>query len=123
MPDDIPPPVKKIKNEPEDTEEEKLRKKQNDELYAVQDQISILEKKELIAILEKNHQQVPSGASNVSYCNTYTYCRDISILFFIIKLHITTNVSIYYVTSISITDLEPSVRYIIFWSFGALSTM
>ncbi|XP_032677618.1 poly [ADP-ribose] polymerase [Odontomachus brunneus] len=63
--DDIPPPVKKIKNEPEDTEKEELRKKQNDELYAVQDQISILDKKELIAILEKNHQQVPSGTSNI----------------------------------------------------------
>ncbi|XP_014489527.1 PREDICTED: poly [ADP-ribose] polymerase [Dinoponera quadriceps] len=64
-PDDIPPPVKKMKNEPEDAEEEKLIKKQNTELYAIQDQISSLSKKELIAILEKNHQQVPSGTTSI----------------------------------------------------------
>ncbi|EFN84955.1 poly [ADP-ribose] polymerase [Harpegnathos saltator] len=63
--DDIPPPVKKIKDEPEDIEGEKMRKKQNKDLYVIQDKISSLRKKELIAILKKNHQQVPSGTSNI----------------------------------------------------------
>lgn len=71
---DIPPPVKKIKDEPEDAEEVKLMKKQNEQLYAIKDQISSLDKKEMIALLEKNHQEIPSGVSNVSaiiflYCN------------------------------------------------------
>lgn len=63
---DMPPPPKKIKDEPEDTEEAKLMKKQNKELYAIKDQISSLDKKEMIALLEKNHQEIPSGVSNVS---------------------------------------------------------
>lgn len=71
IPDDVPPPVKKVKSEPEDAKEEKLRKKQNEELFAVQDKISVLDKKELIAILEKNHQGVPSGTSNVSILYTF----------------------------------------------------
>lgn len=62
----MPPPPKKIKNDPEDAEEAKLIKKQNEELYAIKDAISILEKKEMIALLEKNHQAIPSGTSNVS---------------------------------------------------------
>jgi len=63
---DIPPPPKKIKNEPEDEKETKAIKKQNDELYAIKDKISHLGKKELIAILEKNHQEIPTGTANVS---------------------------------------------------------
>ncbi|XP_012538492.2 poly [ADP-ribose] polymerase [Monomorium pharaonis] len=62
---EVPPPPKKIKDEPEDAEEQKLMKKQNDELYAIKDKISILEKKEMIALLEKNRQEVPSGTSNI----------------------------------------------------------
>lgn len=62
---EIPPP-KKVKEEPEDKEELQLMKKQNEELYAVRDQISSLEKNQLIAILEKNHQKIPTGESNVS---------------------------------------------------------
>lgn len=63
---DIPPPPKKVKDEPEDTEETKLIKKQNDELYAIKDKISHLGKKEMIEFLEENGQGIPSGTSNVS---------------------------------------------------------
>lgn len=63
---DIPPPPKKIKDDPEDAEEEKLMKKQNEELYAIKDQISSLDKKEMIELLERNRQEIPSGTSNVS---------------------------------------------------------
>lgn len=62
---DMPPPPKKIKDEPEDAEEAKMMKKQNEELYALKDQISDLEKNQLIALLEKNHQEIPTGTSNV----------------------------------------------------------
>lgn len=62
---DIPPP-KKIKEEPEDAEDAKLMKKQNEELYAIRDQISHLEKNKLVALLEKNRQKIPTGTSNVS---------------------------------------------------------
>lgn len=68
---DIPPPPKKIKDELEDVEETKLMKKQNDDLYAIKDQISSLEKKEMIALLERNHQEIPSGTSNVSAIYMY----------------------------------------------------
>lgn len=63
---DVPPQPKKMKNEPEDAEEAKKIKKQNDELYAIKDKISILPKKEMVAILERNHQEIPTGTSNVS---------------------------------------------------------
>jgi len=63
---DMPPPPKKIKDEPEDTEEANLMTKQNEELYIIKDQISILDKKEMITLLEKNRQEIPSGTSNVS---------------------------------------------------------
>lgn len=63
---DIPPPPKKIKEDPEDAENAKLMKKQNEELYAIKDQISHLEKNKLVAILEKNHQKIPTGTANVS---------------------------------------------------------
>lgn len=67
------PPIKKIKNEPEDEEETKLIKKQNDELYAIKDKISSLEKNDLIAILEKNGQQIPTGTPNVKKTCTLKY--------------------------------------------------
>lgn len=63
---DIPPPPKKIKDEPEDAEEVKLMKKQNEELYAIRDKISCLQKKDMIALLERNRQEIPTGTSNVS---------------------------------------------------------
>ena len=63
---DVPPPAKKVKDEPEDIEEAKLIKKQNDELYAIKDKISHLGKKEMSELLEENDQGIPSGTSNVS---------------------------------------------------------
>lgn len=60
------PPPKKIKEDPEDVEDAKLMKKQNEELYAIKDQISYLKKDKLIALLETNHQEIPTSASNVS---------------------------------------------------------
>ncbi|GAB1867984.1 Poly [ADP-ribose] polymerase [Camponotus japonicus] len=62
---EIPPPPKKIKEELEDVEDAKLMKKQNEELYAIKDQISHLEKNKLVALLEKNHQEIPTGTSNI----------------------------------------------------------
>lgn len=62
---EIPPPPKKVKDEPEDKEELELMKKQNEELYTIRDQISGLGKNKLIAILEKNRQEVPTGESNI----------------------------------------------------------
>lgn len=64
---DMPPPSKKMKEEPEDAEEAKLIKKQNEELYSVRDQVSRLGKKELIIILERNRQEIPTGESNVKH--------------------------------------------------------
>lgn len=63
---DVPPPPKKIKDEPEDAEEAKLIKKQNEELFAIKDKISCLAKKEMIELLERNRQAIPTGTSNVS---------------------------------------------------------
>lgn len=63
---EIPPPPKKIKDEPEDVKEAELIKTQNEEMFAIKDKISHLEKNKLVAILEKNHQEIPTGTSNVS---------------------------------------------------------
>lgn len=68
---EIPPPPKKVKDEPEDKEELELMKKQNEELYTIRDQISGLGKNKLIAILEKNRQEVPIGESNVNIFMLY----------------------------------------------------
>lgn len=62
--DDVPP-VKKIKDEPEDAEEEKEMKKQNDELFAIKDKLSSIKKPDLITMLEENEQQIPEGVSAV----------------------------------------------------------
>lgn len=78
---DIPPPPKKIKDEPEDAEEIKLMKKQNEELYVIKDKISSFDKKEMVELLERNHQKIPSGESNVS-ANMYLYCIVISSKYF-----------------------------------------
>ncbi|XP_031827907.1 poly-(ADP-ribose) polymerase [Nomia melanderi] len=58
--DDVPA-IKKLKNEPEDVEEENEMKQQNEELFKVRDMLSSMKKNELIAILEKNEQQIPEG--------------------------------------------------------------
>ncbi|XP_011692296.1 PREDICTED: poly [ADP-ribose] polymerase 1-like [Wasmannia auropunctata] len=60
--DDMPPPPKKIKVESEDA---KLMKKQNEELYAIKDQISHLEKSDMVALLVKNNQEVPTDTSSI----------------------------------------------------------
>ena len=60
------PPVKKVKDEAEDVEEEKELKKQNDELFKVRDVLSALKKSDLIEMLENNEQQVPEGVTAVS---------------------------------------------------------
>lgn len=40
-------------------------KKQNDELFSIKDILSSIKKSDLIAILEKNEQQIPEGVSTV----------------------------------------------------------
>ncbi|XP_015184102.1 PREDICTED: poly [ADP-ribose] polymerase [Polistes dominula] len=55
--------VKKLKEEPEDAEEENKLKEQNKQLFAMRDTLSSLNKKELREILETNKQQVPEGVS------------------------------------------------------------
>ncbi|OAD52149.1 Poly [ADP-ribose] polymerase [Eufriesea mexicana] len=65
MKSDDAPPIKKIKEEPEDAEEEKEMKKQNDELFAVRDILSSIKKPDLIAMLEKNEQHIPEGVSTI----------------------------------------------------------
>ncbi|XP_011882597.1 PREDICTED: poly [ADP-ribose] polymerase isoform X2 [Vollenhovia emeryi] len=62
---DVPPPPKKVKDEQEDAEEEKFIKKQNEELYMIKDQMSGLAKKDMIEILVKNRQEIPTGESNI----------------------------------------------------------
>ncbi|XP_053972152.1 poly [ADP-ribose] polymerase [Hylaeus volcanicus] len=62
---DGPPAVKKVKDEPEDAEEETEMKKQNDELFKTRDILSPIKKNDLIAILEKNEQQIPEGVSAI----------------------------------------------------------
>ncbi|XP_020719447.2 poly [ADP-ribose] polymerase isoform X1 [Bombus terrestris] len=62
--DDVPP-IKKIKDEPEDAEEEKEMKKQNDELFAIKDKLSSIKKPDLITMLEENEQQIPEGISAI----------------------------------------------------------
>lgn len=59
------PPIKKVKKEPEDAEEEKEMKKQNDELFKIKDKLSSVKKSDLIVMLEENEQQIPEGVSSV----------------------------------------------------------
>lgn len=63
--DDVPP-VKKLKNEPIDVEEQDELKKQNKELFKVRDILSTVKKIDLIEMLKENDQQVPEGVSAVS---------------------------------------------------------
>lgn len=57
--------VKKIKIDPETEKDEKLMKKQNDELFKIKDKLSALTKKELISLLEANNQTIPEGNSRI----------------------------------------------------------
>lgn len=62
---DDAPPIKKIKDEPVDVKEEEEMKKQNDELFSIKDILSSIKKSDLIAMLEKNEQQIPEGVSTI----------------------------------------------------------
>lgn len=62
---DAAPLAKKPKNEPEDAEEEEKLKEQNKKIFKMRDTLSLLDKKELVMILETNQQQVPEGVSKV----------------------------------------------------------
>ena len=55
------PPVKKVKDEVVDVEEEEELKKQNGELFKIRDVLSALKKPDLIELLENNEQQIPDG--------------------------------------------------------------
>ncbi|XP_033328280.2 poly-(ADP-ribose) polymerase [Megalopta genalis] len=55
------PSVKKMKEEPQDMQEEHEMEKQNKELFKIRDMLSSLKKNDIIAILEKNEQQIPEG--------------------------------------------------------------
>lgn len=57
--------LKKIKDEPVDVKEEEEMKKQNDELFSIKDILSSIKKSDLIAMLEKNEQQIPEGVSTI----------------------------------------------------------
>lgn len=59
------PPIKKLKNEPEDTEEEEKLKEQNKKIFTMRDTLSLLNKKELVMILELNEQEIPEGVSAI----------------------------------------------------------
>ncbi|CAK9797855.1 Poly [ADP-ribose] polymerase [Anthophora quadrimaculata] len=59
------PPIKKIKTEQEDAEEEAAMKKQNDELFAIKDILSSIKKPDLVSMLEENEQQIPEGVSTI----------------------------------------------------------
>ncbi|KAK2581903.1 hypothetical protein KPH14_002360 [Odynerus spinipes] len=59
------PAVKKVKNEPEDLEEENKLQEQNKKMFEIRDALSSLNKKDLITILEANEQQVPEGVSAI----------------------------------------------------------
>ncbi|XP_024936597.1 poly [ADP-ribose] polymerase isoform X2 [Cephus cinctus] len=63
--ENIPPSVKKIKNEPDDEEEEKLLKEQNVKIFKMRDELSKLNKDNLIMLLQENHQGIPEGISNM----------------------------------------------------------
>ncbi|XP_044004098.1 poly [ADP-ribose] polymerase-like [Aphidius gifuensis] len=56
--------AKKIKIDPDTNADEKLMKKQNEELFKLKDQLATLTKKELTSLLNANDQTVPKG----TYC-------------------------------------------------------
>lgn len=65
MQDKDVPAVKKIKNEPEDLEEEKKLEEQNKKIFKIRDAIASINKQDLISILEENEQQIPEGVSAI----------------------------------------------------------
>ncbi|XP_076649690.1 poly-(ADP-ribose) polymerase [Halictus rubicundus] len=58
-------PVKKMKEELEDVDEQNEMKKQNEELFKIRDMLSSIKKNDLITILEKNEQQIPEGIAAI----------------------------------------------------------
>lgn len=73
---DVTPPAKKFRSEsqpppkviekPEDTKETRLMKKQAEELCITKNLILNLDNTEILALLIRNHQEVPTSTSNVS---------------------------------------------------------
>lgn len=57
------PPIKKVKDEPEDLEEEKQLKEQNKKIFQIRDALSSFNKNNLKTFLELNKQEVPEGVS------------------------------------------------------------
>ncbi|KAF7995152.1 hypothetical protein HCN44_004624 [Aphidius gifuensis] len=57
--------AKKIKIDPDTNADEKLMKKQNEELFKLKDQLATLTKKELTNLLDANNQTVPEGNSRI----------------------------------------------------------
>ncbi|XP_057321273.1 poly [ADP-ribose] polymerase-like [Microplitis mediator] len=59
------PAVKKVKEEPVDSAEEKIMKKQNKKLFDTIDKLKVVKKKDMIEILQHNNQFVPDGESRL----------------------------------------------------------
>ncbi|XP_012253348.2 poly [ADP-ribose] polymerase [Athalia rosae] len=59
------PQIKKLKAEPEDAKEEQQLRAENEQIFKMRDQLSTLHKKDLISLLEENHQKVPEGVSSI----------------------------------------------------------
>lgn len=62
---DLPPPTKKLKTEPEDAEEEKQLKEQNEKIFKMRDKLKALSKSELAELIEHNAQHKPEGQSEM----------------------------------------------------------
>lgn len=125
--DEIPPPPKKIKEEPEDAENAKLMKKQNEDLFTMKDQISRLEKNQLVALLEKNHQEIPTGISNVNTCDIYFII--VLLEKYLANLNLLHDAFIYccidtcFISQTLFLDPESFMRYTVLWSSRTLSEM
>lgn len=59
------PAVKKVKEEPVDSAEEKVMKKQNKKLFDTIDQLKVVKKKDMIEMLQHNNQFIPDGESRL----------------------------------------------------------
>ena len=59
------PPVKKVKEEPEDAAELAKMQEQNEKLFEIRDKLKSLPKPVLLELLTSNKQFVPEGTSNV----------------------------------------------------------
>lgn len=68
------PPVKKIKEEPEDAAEEAKMQEQNKKMFKIRDKLVSLTKPVLVELLNANKQLIPEGASAViSFIITYLF--------------------------------------------------